>query len=156
MGRGIGASGQPKTPSKSLRSCFFAGVMLPCIDGTEREKPPLMLPRTGPIPGPGPSTFLCILNHSRITSQELSFLLPGCCISSSGPSIRGVRGCTHHLCFLRHLDAAIFNQSILYTTGREMLIVCFWIFGSYYSEAGGKLVREGKTGNWEMKRGAND
>lgn len=127
MGSGIGASGQPKTPSKSLRSCFFAGVMLPYIEGTEREKPPLMLPRTGP--GPGPSTFLCILNHSRITSQELSFLLPCCCISSSGPSIRGVRGCTHHLCFLRYLDAAIFNQYILYTRGSgkaESMFLDFW------------------------------
>ncbi|GER47656.1 unnamed protein product [Striga asiatica] len=70
VGMGMGASGQAKTPSKSLRSCLWYAD----------EK---LL-----------GAFLCKPNHSRMASQELSFLAPSSTssISKSGPSIRGVRG----------------------------------------------------------------
>lgn len=86
---GIGARGQPKTPSKSLKSCLLA-VILP-YSGTGK-----LLPL--------PENPFCSRNHSRIISHDLSFLLPSSCISGSGPSIRGVKVCVHHLCFLRALE----------------------------------------------------
>ena len=94
VARGMGARGQPRTPSRSLKSWVLAGM----FPYKEREK--LLLPWT-----PRPPPF-CRRNHSLMTSQELSFLVPSSCISGSGPSIRGVRGCVHHLCcFFLALEA---------------------------------------------------
>jgi hypothetical protein len=81
--RGIGARGQPNTPSRSLKSCLLAG-MLPYKETVK------LFPAERP---------LCNRNHSRIISHELSFLLPSSCISGSGPSSSGVKVCVHHLCF---------------------------------------------------------
>lgn len=90
---GIGARGQPNTPSNSLRSCLLAGIV-----------PPLPYPEVDKlVPGLGRPPF-CALNHSRMTSQELSFLPPSSCISGSGPSMSGVNGCGHHICFFLALE----------------------------------------------------
>ena len=92
--RGIGARGQPRTPSKSLKSCFL-GWIAPS-NGLEKL---------------APGEFFVALNHSRMTSQELSFLLPSSCISGSGHSIRGVNGwgTYHTCCFLLILEPISWN-----------------------------------------------
>lgn len=59
---GMGARGQPRTPSKRRKSwCCAGGIWGPYKDIGEDDKL---------------SAFLCILNHSRMISHELSFLFP--------------------------------------------------------------------------------